>query len=80
MKRLCAVALFASIPLFSHAEGPDIAEHKKMVLENIDGRIANLNRAKECVGAAQTKDAMKACHEQLQNEQKNLRLQKRGKK
>ncbi len=78
MKRIYLIAVLVMGPFWAQAEGPaegdKLNEHKKAILENIDSRITNLNKAKECVNAAQTKDAMKACHQQLRMEQKDLHM------
>lgn len=82
MKNLIILLTLTLLPVkFSLAED-NIAEKKTHVLKNIEARIANLTKAKECVTAAQTGDAIKACHEQLQKEQQSIGhgMNKRAKK
>ncbi|OQW49384.1 MAG: hypothetical protein A4S09_11900 [Proteobacteria bacterium SG_bin7] len=50
-----------------------LQQHKKEVLEHIDIKIQSLQKAKECVNAAQNKEAMKACHEQMKAEHQEMR-------
>lgn len=52
-------------------------EHKKMMLENIDKRIANLGELKSCISAATSKDQAHACREKFKDEREDMKSQRK---
>lgn len=76
MKHLLIITLLAgfSTTFADDKESPEkLAQHKKEVLEHIDAKIQSLNKAKDCVTAAQNREGMKACHEQMKSEHQEMR-------
>jgi hypothetical protein len=79
MKQLL-VAICIALPLLAFAghghghghEGMEMMkdpakwqEHKTKMLAHLEEKIASMTKTKECVTAAQSHEALKACHEQM---------------
>ena len=61
-------------------EGKSFEEHKTMMTQKIDKKIANLNEAKTCVQGAKDKEALKACHEKMREQKKEMKKEWKDKK
>ncbi len=61
--------LWTSASAFS-VEG-DLEAHKKMQIDEMSARIAELEKGKACVAAATTKEALQACRKQMKSERED---------
>ena len=83
MKKILIVALcLTSLSVFADDSSKEMnfADAKAKMLAHLDERIAHVNKAKECVNAATTKEALKACRDQMHQEGKAMRGDWKAKK
>lgn len=76
MKKLIVILGAALLALPVHAEQGQDAERfarmKEIKLQGIDGRLSALQQDRQCVQAATTHDAMKACEQASHRAMKDL--------
>ena len=67
--------IFVPALAFSEGAGENFAEHKSHVLQDLDQRIADLQKAKGCISTAQDQAGIKSCRQQLEEARKQERAQ-----
>jgi hypothetical protein len=78
MKALLSVVLLvASMNLY--AEGR-MDERKSKVLKRMDARIAQIQKNKACIQAAQSKDDMKACRKSMKAARESMKSEREERK
>lgn len=81
MKKILLVALvLSSFSVFADHHEENFAEAKSKLIAHLDARIAHINKAKDCVNAATTQEALKACRQQMHAEGKAMKDQWKGEK
>ena len=65
------VALFLIAAGTAFGGEADLEAHKKSMIDEWSGRIAELEKAKSCVAAATSKDAVQTCKKQLKEERES---------
>jgi hypothetical protein len=73
LKSVTVLALFLSSgQLFADDH---LSLKKEHFLKMLDARIAGLQEAKSCATAAETKEALRACHENLRKNQEKIKAE-----
>lgn len=81
MKKILLVALvLSSFAAFADHHEENFDQAKAKFLAHLDQRAEHINKAKTCVSAATTKEALKACRQQMKAEGEAMRTQFEGEK
>jgi hypothetical protein len=70
---LVSTSVFAQNATTTNNQAANLEQVKQMQLAHMDKRIAIIQEGKTCVQSATTRDAVKACHQQMKQKREALK-------
>lgn len=70
---LVSTSVFAQNASTANTQAANLEQVKQMTLAHMDKRIAIIQEGKTCVQSATTREALKACHQQMKEKRKALK-------
>lgn len=80
MKKILFAFAVAGLTFSSivYAQEEDFAKRKQKILQSVDRRLSFLQEEKSCITAAKDQEALRACHESMQQKRKDMMKQDRA--